>query len=506
MGRKGCDIIVQTDTSISRNHADVIIDKMASVDQSSSCVRVVDKSKYGTFISKGSGSKVQLVKNKDAVLNEGDSVTFGTSNATFRLCNVPLSIFIHTSKDTQLDPSLQAICSSIGALSSYDWNRECTHVLVEDSSSITIDLIEAVLAKKSIVLVDWFKVLGEKSIRAEFPSCIPYTPTLTLEGTSIRIVDPTVRDRCLEGFTFVLGSSCKYRFREKFQSLLEVVGAKFINAEDFCSDSQTSADGESNFVLVVPQESPNELRRFQELSSLPRITDLKLAAAILSGSLDSSNMEQPSIMVSSSHSTDETIVADSDVEMDTATSNTVTAAAKPQDAIKCEDEDQVAKKSEDKGITKHQEGNKSTDYLNSSSDNIKTPCPKDEGVAPLKKLDKCGESLADRHENSDIIFSQNLIVRDVTPPVPARSTTKNGVNFKRFRKANTVSGNSFRDLIPFSKDPYKESDYGSTESESLKAEKRRKQLEAIADDLFNNEKARKRAAGGASIQSFFTRR
>lgn len=83
----GCDIIIQTDTSISRNHADIVIDKMTSFsfDTSPSRVRIVDKSKYGTFIRSESGSKVvRLVKDKDAELHEGDLVTFGTSNATFR--------------------------------------------------------------------------------------------------------------------------------------------------------------------------------------------------------------------------------------------------------------------------------------------------------------------------------------------------------------------------------------------------------------------------------------
>lgn len=54
-------------------------------DKFSSGVRVIDKSKYGTFVSEDSGSKVvRLVRNKDTVLKDGDLVTFGTSNAAFR--------------------------------------------------------------------------------------------------------------------------------------------------------------------------------------------------------------------------------------------------------------------------------------------------------------------------------------------------------------------------------------------------------------------------------------
>ncbi|CAI9110352.1 OLC1v1010360C1 [Oldenlandia corymbosa var. corymbosa] len=62
----------------------------------------------------------------------------------------------------------------------------------------------------------------------------------------------------------------------------------------------------------------------------------------------------------------------------------------------------------------------------------------------------------------------------------------------------TPSGNSFDNLIPYSKGPYKESDYGNEEvAQSFKEEKKRKQMEAMADDLFNHYGGRKRAAAGS---------
>ncbi|KAK9984195.1 hypothetical protein SO802_033720 [Lithocarpus litseifolius] len=111
----------------------------------------------------------------------------------------------------------------------------------------------------------------------------------------------------------------------------------------------------------------------------------------------------------------------------------------------------------------------------------------------IDKIDKVDESECG---NSDILFSQDLVVRDTNVPSCFITTTKNGVlNFKHFRKmmtsTNTQSGNSFNSLIPFSKHPYKDSDDGNEEMvESVKEEKKRKQMEAIAEDLFNNEKAR----------------
>jgi len=70
-----------------------------------------------------------------------------------------------------------------------------------------------------------------------------------------------------------------------------------------------------------------------------------------------------------------------------------------------------------------------------------------------------------------------------------------------------VSGNSFKDLVPFARDPYRESDYdGSTMTDFMREEKQRKQMEAIAEDLFNNAKSKKRAAAGSSIHTLLTGR
>ncbi|KAG5530174.1 hypothetical protein RHGRI_030521 [Rhododendron griersonianum] len=83
--------------------------------------------------------------------------------------------------------------------------------------------------------------------------------------------------------------------------------------------------------------------------------------------------------------------------------------------------------------------------------------------------------------NPDIIYYQILVVRDTNLPASdysSRTSTDNGIpNFKCFKKSRTPSGNSFYNLIPFAKYPYKDSDYGSEEvTESDKEEKNRKQM------------------------------
>ncbi|KAJ6827628.1 nijmegen breakage syndrome 1 protein isoform X1 [Iris pallida] len=473
VGRKDGDIVFD-DQTVSRVHADVVVDRME--EGGGSKVRVVNISKLGTSIKKASGpdscsgSSYRAVKlspkcnSNEAELDEGDLLTFG--NVTLRFLSVPVVVFVHSNADRSIQDSI----SSIGARTCFSWTPECTHVLVVESSPVTLDIVEAVLAKKHVVLVDWVKMLAVNKIRSELPSYIPYIPTLILEGISVRIVDPDSRGKCLEGFEFVLGSSDKYIFGDKFKSLLEVGGAKFINADEFSSNSQTSADGENNYVLVVPEKSPNELKLSRELSSLPRVTDFKLVAACLSGHMDSSFLEPPSVIVSSSCSTDGTIVADSDVEIDTAASEHVAADAKSHDAFKHEYEDREAQLAEDKeDVRRDQDSIKSRELPITSSDMSKISRP-EEDVCSIKKMEKGDDSLADRHENSDIIYSPCLIAKNVNISLPDECTKTKHVNFKCFRKRETASGNSFKDLIPFSKDPYNESDCGSNGSEYTRGE------------------------------------
>lgn len=54
---------------------------------------------------------------------------------------------------------MQYFCS--GVYTTRKWSDECTHVLVDESSPLTPELIEAVLAKKQIVSGDWFKVIPD---------------------------------------------------------------------------------------------------------------------------------------------------------------------------------------------------------------------------------------------------------------------------------------------------------------------------------------------------------
>jgi len=96
----------------------------------------------------------------------------------------------------------------------------------------------------------------------------------------------------------------------------------------------------------------------------------------------------------------------------------------------------------------------------------------------------------------DILYNSNLIVRKDWDYRKTNYSSKEATpNFKCFRKKSTMSGNSFNDLIPFGRDPYKEADYGREMVEFIKEEKKRKEAEALAEDLFNAERVKRQRGG-----------
>lgn len=543
VGRKGCDIIINKDKGVSRIHAEILIDEMASIDNPqnqysdlASKVRIRDCSKYGTFINKNMGSKekVHEFPNKETFLKDGDLVSFGTGTATYRFSFVPI-VFLNRCLETlEVHKSLQAKILSIGACVTQNWSIKCTHVLVDDLSPLNEDLVDAIVAKKPFVLRNWVELIAGKNVCTEIPSCSLYLPSLMLDGVSLKVVDPQSRENCLQGYTFLLESRNKYKLKDRLQTLLEVGGGNVVSVEDFCDDSQGLDKGTRQIAYVIPCGSNSSSSCARRTSSIPSVNERDLISSVLCGHLDPSVMVSPPILVASSCSTDETVVADSDVEAETATSVHVSTAVHSiepsendsklmKDVHKIESNEHKSREGtvicktesdsrsdnaiirvnscENREREEERPGNSSTVKSSEGSDftrlrgkgDIKRKYEKVEGA-------ECGVA--------DVIYSQDLIVRDSNLPASICSSRDAGViNFKRFRKMNTPSGNSFNSLIPFSKYPYKESDYGTEEiAESLKEEKKRKQMEAIAEDLFNYEKGRRKGTGGGSLRELFARK
>ncbi|KAK4764631.1 hypothetical protein SAY86_025721 [Trapa natans] len=487
VGRKDCEIIVKKDKGVSRVHAEIIVDVMTSMEAGktgSSNARVRDLSKYGTFINKNLVSEKRVL-NKESTLGDGDMVSFGTGSATYRFSFVPLVFLVLCSEPSQMNRPLQGKLSAVGASIIGHLNQNCTHVIVEQFMEVNESLLEAVAMRKPVILGSWLEFVAEKSIRNEMPCSSSYIPSLAMEGTSVKVVDPKIRERCLEGYTFLLEPLEMYKFGCKIQKLLDIASAKSLSIDEFCSTSQGFEDVDNNRLVYVISGG-SEVNRVRKLA-LPMVDEKDLLRAILCGHIDSSMLRAPPAVISSSCSTDETIVADSDVEGE---------MSKPLH--------------EAHTIMEETTENKENAFPNNSALVSENAHSVYEEKVSVENGDDSVVIRRDKTDNSDegttdIIYSQDIIVRNTSIHRWSSEDASAEVNFKCFRKRHTLSGNSFNNLVPFSRFPYKDSDYGNGEvEESMKEEKKRKQLEAMAEDLFNSEKGRKRGTTG-SLRGFLTR-
>ncbi|XP_057809293.1 nibrin homolog isoform X2 [Salvia miltiorrhiza] len=535
-GRKGCDVIINKDKGVSRVHAEIIVNEMVHMDHlenrnsnNNSEVQIRDCSKYGTFINRyrGTKEKVHEFPNKEATLEDGDVVAFGTGNARYRFSYVPLVLCAPSSKPSEMN-QLQTKMSMIGASVTQAWTSRCTHMVIDDFTPINDEIINSIVARKPLVRLCWIELIAGKTFCTEIPSSLSHAPTLLLEGASLKVADPQSREQCLKGYTFMLDSTHKYKFKEKLRLLLDAGGANVVYVETSDQCSQNTRD---NLVCVMPAGMTSSSGNFKRFNALPTVNEMELISAVVSGHLDPSVMASAPVLVTSSCSTDETVVADSDVETETATSVRTSAAVnllssaedecetkigihetEPLEkdckaesfvhVIESTEHDSVA--NQEAGATEHG----SQGFLPPKPETLKHDSPywcatsrdRDKGIMTRKDEGHLSDS-----ENPNIIFSQSLIVRE-SNSTQFDHSSRNGpvANFKRFRKMSAPSGNSFSNLIPFSQYPYKDSDFGNEDvAESIKEEKKRKQMEAIADDLFNNEKGKRRAS--ATLPSLFAR-
>ncbi|KAK6127529.1 hypothetical protein DH2020_038732 [Rehmannia glutinosa] len=319
-----------------------------------------------------------------------------------------------------------------------------------------------------------------------------------------------------------------YKFKEKLQLLLDVGGAKAVYVETPDSCSQNPGD---NLVCVMPAGLTSSTGSFNKFNSLPKVNEMELISQLFLDIWILQLWHQPL-----------TVVADSDVELETATSVRTSVAIDLVESAGDERERKIEIHLEESSVkvckaenivhivesNEHDSGGnlaalKTSEhggqgYVPPDRDTLKpdSPCRtavKSDGeyITSSRNRDEDNVTRKDKghaseSENLDIIYSQNLIVRESNLQQPGPSSINGAaINFKRFRKMSAPSGNSFSNLIPFAKHPYEASDYGNEDvAEAVKEEKKRKQMEAIADDLFNHEKGRKRGATG-SLRGLFAR-
>ncbi|XP_057842424.2 nibrin homolog isoform X1 [Cryptomeria japonica] len=566
VGRKGCAVTILTDKTISRVHAEIIVEAASPYNNLQGFtdipppeIRLKDVSKFGTFVNKEVGSKpVFSLPNKETVLNNGDLITFGTTNTIFRLSFIPFLFCITAIEDLDLKHRVHNTVSSIGAYSIEKWKSNCTHLIVEDSSPITNDVLDAVVAKKPIVVCNWIQdMMGQASSLSEIPNCSSFGPTLMLKqgpvSIPVKIVDSKFRETCLSGFTFMVGPSDSYHYKERLKLLLEVCGATVIPVAKKNESIQKADIPVEREFLVFPAEDAKKNSglgpdQFSYMKKIPRLDEYKVIEIVLSGEFNASSFKPPLSPVSSSRTEETVDVADSEDEVEVTTSHQFSKVIESRwsslkrygtDISPISGERQILSDADEtrrfksvpevnstqlfltrslgessvnqtvmqfRTVTGDKEflsaGRKTVEIVNQKTKELANNSEaREETTMHIKREERDVSTDKQDFQKPDIIYDKNLIVRKDGECRNEKITLKADIpNFKCFRKKNAVSGNSFNDLIPFARDPYKESDYAREMAEYIREEKMRKEAEALAEDLFNADRVkRQRGTTGTSF-------
>ncbi|KAF4103252.1 hypothetical protein G5714_016135 [Onychostoma macrolepis] len=153
VGRKNCEILLSSDQSISRAHANLTVTEQA--------VTLKDSSKYGTFIN---GEKLATGSTK--ILQTGDKITFGVFQSKFSLekeCVVACSSCVDNERKASLSQDLH----SIGGRLVNSWTLDCTH-LVMPTVKVTIKTICALLCCRPLVKPEFFSAFS-KAVQQKLP-------------------------------------------------------------------------------------------------------------------------------------------------------------------------------------------------------------------------------------------------------------------------------------------------------------------------------------------------
>ncbi|PWA23805.1 hypothetical protein CCH79_00011010, partial [Gambusia affinis] len=191
VGRKNCDILLASDQSISRSHAQLTVTDLT--------LTLKDTSKYGTFVN-----SQQLTAPVE--LSSGDNVTFGVFQSRFSVVFLDKPVVCSSCLDAAGKTSLSQALSALGGKLVNSWTPDCTH-LAMPTVKVTIKTISALLCCRPIVKPEYFSELSraaqQKSAPPKPESFVPEIDEPSLSKEDVNLTTTAPRKRLFTGKTFV---------------------------------------------------------------------------------------------------------------------------------------------------------------------------------------------------------------------------------------------------------------------------------------------------------------
>lgn len=148
-GRKDADIVISGDTSVSREHATILISISASdVTKLNSFGKIVltDVSKFGTYIVR-QRQKSKVEQNME--LRDGDLIEFGRQGSIFKLVHEHFNIAVSMVDDTVKSRLLEALVT-IGGTMLQGWHHGVDYLVVK-SIKLNLKVVNALVTPCHIV-------------------------------------------------------------------------------------------------------------------------------------------------------------------------------------------------------------------------------------------------------------------------------------------------------------------------------------------------------------------
>lgn len=283
VGRKGCNLNID-DRSVSRKHA-ILIATMADTSSSTDrpLLHLKDISSFGTRIN-----KKKAESNVSNSLKDGDKIIFGSIKSAFWVRFSPL-VVTSSCLEKSLKVELEQTMKTLGGKVVAEWGPSCTH-LVMQNLSITVKVICALAAQRSVVTVDYFKTLIESIRNVDVPSpeeskFLPkVSDSLAVRRTST-FQSNIQRKSLFNGKTFIFLNASQLK---KMHEAIHLAGGTVklhTEKNDDISDQDLVAEG--NIIMTPPpsgisKQLVSHIQAVLESYGKRMITDAEVGHAVLS--------------------------------------------------------------------------------------------------------------------------------------------------------------------------------------------------------------------------------
>lgn len=222
IGRKGTDIELNGDDSLSRTHAHFIL--------TGDSLDVQDaKSKYGTFL-KNIDLKEEKLGDKPRTLKDGDCIRFGIFENEWIVHKLIQKTCI-SMLEPQKKEKLSDVLKSFGVQVSEKLDETCTHLTMPLNTDVSNKLLQALALCIPIVTPKFWVIFQESVVNNKpLPKYVDYMPKVKEENYvtpgTVTLAMNEQRKKLFAGKNFVFTSGSQMKL---YQEVIQYAGGKVIS-------------------------------------------------------------------------------------------------------------------------------------------------------------------------------------------------------------------------------------------------------------------------------------